>query len=833
MLRTPALHRRLVEFVTAIGLITLLSSPAAAGQIGFVYALQQVTNGTNQIYGFRLDRSTGALTLLPGFPVASGGTGTNTNASENLAYAGGRLYVVNDGSDTLTAFAVNHVTGALTALPFKPAVLGAGTWTCVAVHPSGSPVVVGSLTGVLASVVVTATTATTAPGSPFATGANSLSCGFSQTGAHVYTGGFTGVSLAGFSVNASTGVLTALAGSPFNSGGNNPVGYATDSAGRLFTASFTTTQVRAYTTASGVPTAVDDNPFASGLTSATHGVLHPGGFYMVADQVGNRVGSYQITDKNEFTTLTPVSGSPFAAGGTSTKALTLTPDGAHLVAAHGTSRNLTVFQVNGSTGALTTVGVQDANTLGTVGIVGGLAFAPGEAGFVYALQGAAGSNQIHGFRINPSTGALITLGGFPIPSGGFGTAGNSENIAYRNGRLYVINDNNGTPTLTAFKVNRTTGAMTVLPFSPIGLAGVFDATCVAVHPSGSPVIVGDNFGLVDSIDVSATTVTVTQFSTGSAGPLSCAFSRGGSHFYTGGTSNGSVFAGFRVNAENGVLTALAGSPFAAGLANPIGYATDSSGRLFMVGVASGSRPMAVFRTTEGVPTGVSGNPFTSGLVSAAHGVTHQSGFYMVADPVNAQVGVYSVGSFGNATTLTAVAGSPFATGGSAPRSLTLTEDGAFLVAANSTTRNLTVFRVNPATGNLTSIVLQAVDTIGGSGAAGGLAFAPVIPAFIDDPLTGLTPTIKAVHILELRTRIDAVRAQFGLGPFSYTDPKLVDGFSDIRAVHVNDLRTALADVYTATGTTQPEYTDPTLTIGTTIMKFAHITELRAAVLAIE
>ena len=347
---------------------------------GFVYALQQVDGGANQIHGFRLDALSGALSPLAGFPVASGGTGASSTVSGHVAYDGaGRLYVINDGSDTLSAFAVNRTTGALTALPFSPVPLGAGGWGCVAVHPSGSPVVVGNGSfGVLASFAVTATTADAAPGSPFATPAAAVpfSCAFSRDGSVVYTGGNVGASIAGFSVAPATGALTPLPGSPFNSGAAGPVGYATDAAGRLFSANVLAGQVRVFTSAAGVLTGVTGNPFASGLTLPVHGALHPAGFYMVADRIGDQVGVYRIAGSGAGTTLTAVSGSPFPAGGSFTDVLALTRDGRYLIAANGTSRNLTVFQVNATTGRLVSVGIQPPSTLGATGLISGLAFVP-------------------------------------------------------------------------------------------------------------------------------------------------------------------------------------------------------------------------------------------------------------------------------------------------------------------------------------------------------------------------------------------------------------------------------------------------------------------------
>jgi hypothetical protein len=110
--------------------------------------------------------------------------------------------------------------------------------------------------------------------------------------------------------------------------------------------------------------------------------------------------------------------------------------------------------------------------------------------------------------------------------------------------------------------------------------------------------------------------------------------------------------------------------------------------------------------------------------------------------------------------------------------------------------------------------------------------ATITVTFTDDPLTSGTSVIRVVHITELRTRIDGLRARFGLPAFTYTtDATLTPGMT-VRAQHILDLRTALGQVYTAASRTQPSYADPGLAIGTTI-KRPHVAELRAAVIAIE
>jgi DNA-binding beta-propeller fold protein YncE len=127
--------------------------------------------------------------------------------------------------------------------------------------------------------------------------------------------------------------------------------------------------------------------------------------------------------------------------------------------------------------------------------------------------------------------------------------------------------------------------------------------------------------------------------------------------------------------------------------------------------------------------------------------------------------------------------------------------------------------------------VAAINSVG-TGAYSSASSA-VMPAmmFTDDPLQAGT-FIKAVHVIELRIRINAIRSRFALPPYPYMDPSLGVGSTPIKAQHILDLRLALAQAYVNAGRTQPAYSEPGLGPGVT-MKAAHITELRAAVIAIE
>jgi len=144
---------------------------------------------------------------------------------------------------------------------------------------------------------------------------------------------------------------------------------------------------------------------------------------------------------------------------------------------------------------------------------------------------------------------------------------------------------------------------------------------------------------------------------------------------------------------------------------------------------------------------------------------------------------------------------------------------------NSFEPNETFFVNLTNASNATFADAQGVGTIVNDDTGAGVPWT-------DDPITVGVTTLKAVHITELRTRIDALRTGAGLDGFPWTDTTLASWTNIVKAIHLTELRTALGRVYTAGGQTQPSYTDATLTAGTSI-RAVHITELRAAVVTLE
>ena len=102
-------------------------------------------------------------------------------------------------------------------------------------------------------------------------------------------------------------------------------------------------------------------------------------------------------------------------------------------------------------------------------------------------------------------------------------------------------------------------------------------------------------------------------------------------------------------------------------------------------------------------------------------------------------------------------------------------------------------------------------------------------AWTDDPIRPRVTPVRAIHFLELRARIDALRRGAGLPAFGWTDPTLTPGVTPVERVHLTELRAVLAEAYVAAGHAASAWTGAAVTAGTSVIEAAHLTALRAAV----
>jgi DNA-binding beta-propeller fold protein YncE len=290
--------------------------------------------GAQRIDGYRFDPTSGSLTSLPAARFAFEGAQPIAIAVEPK---GRFLYVTTLDSAFLTGlslhgFAVDAATGALSRLAGSPFVVSpttaAGT---LAIEPSGRFLYHTSAGAGVRGFSIDASGALhEIAGSPFGgTGVGGGAMAFHPGGAFMYN---AGRDLNGFRVDAQTGALTSLPGSPFATGvGSDPTAtpVAVDPRGRYvyvttaFTAPPATDTVSAYAidAATGALTAVPGSPFPARAYAYSVATDPSGRFVYVGNDDSDLVSAYSVDQTSGA--LSPVSGSPFPVPGLQPEIVTL------------------------------------------------------------------------------------------------------------------------------------------------------------------------------------------------------------------------------------------------------------------------------------------------------------------------------------------------------------------------------------------------------------------------------------------------------------------------------------------------------------------------------
>jgi 6-phosphogluconolactonase (cycloisomerase 2 family) len=158
----------------------------------------------------------------------------------------------------------------------------------------------------------------------------------------------------------------------------------------------------------------------------------------------------------------------------------------------------------------------------------------------------------------------------------------------------------------------------------------------------------------------------------------------------------SVWA-FSTDPQSGTLTAVPGSPFAAGPA-PTKLAIDAGGKfLFVTNRRDGS--VSVFSIgANGALSAVAAN-VPSGQAAWAPAVDPLGKFLYVTNALDNTVSAFSMASSG---ALTPVTGSPYATG-AGPMGIVMDPSGQFLYVTNNSSSNISAFTINGTTGALSPV----------------------------------------------------------------------------------------------------------------------------------
>ena len=181
-----------------------------------------VANTTIGVYGYNIDATTGALTLIPGSPFP----GPPLSWALAMDLQGKFLYAA--AGNYVAAFSVNKASGQLTETAGSP--FPAGTYAhSVAIDPKGKFAYVANNDSddVIAYTINASTGALTYVASYFRSGSNPRSVAVEPTGKFAYVANYGSSDVSAYSINPTTGALTQISGSPFSPGaGTHPMAIA-------------------------------------------------------------------------------------------------------------------------------------------------------------------------------------------------------------------------------------------------------------------------------------------------------------------------------------------------------------------------------------------------------------------------------------------------------------------------------------------------------------------------------------------------------------------------------------------------------------------------------
>ncbi|HEV2112984.1 MAG TPA: beta-propeller fold lactonase family protein, partial [Terriglobales bacterium] len=367
----------------------------------FAYVSNQ---GSNNISAFSVD-AVGDLTQLT---VPTYSTGAGSSPAEIVVHPAGFLYVADSGNNTISAFKINP-DGSLAAVAGAPFGSGGNGPQAMVFDASGKYLLVLNKSSNAISVFTIDQVSGVLDLNPgtYSIGPNSLAMITDPAGPHLYVASAGSDAVYGFSVNSTTGALTPITGSPFAVPGS-PQALAIDAAGfylyavngnkneaaifsirsdgalalvkstrarsspgaMIFSAGTAGQVLPAFAEVS-TQDAVSGGGLLSYSVNAASGALtaadsitigSQGANAVAADPSGRFIYTAQLPDGqvsgftiDQFGVLTGMSNSPFA-GGAAPFTLTVEPSGRFLyVAERMTTKNILGFQLNSSSGVLSTI----------------------------------------------------------------------------------------------------------------------------------------------------------------------------------------------------------------------------------------------------------------------------------------------------------------------------------------------------------------------------------------------------------------------------------------------------------------------------------------------
>ena len=282
----------------------------------------------------------------------------------------------------------------------------------------------------------------------------------------------------GFSINQTTGALTALAGSPFSTGTLSVPGVLVAPPGNLGSSPGSNLLYAAYSgtvdmftiSATGVPTALSGPPFVPEAGFSI--VVDPSGNFLYAADDDPPGGIFAFT-ADSAGALAAVPDSPFTIPGqTVADSLPagIVDTGSYIYAALTQTNQIAAFSIVSVAGAFTGALTPVPNSPFPAGTAPTAVVSAG-GNFLYAINSSDGT--ISGYSIDSSNGVLTPLSGSP-----FAIVGISLATDYLGQHLYVA----GPTGIQAFGIDFPSGALTPVSGSPFPAIGATLLTFVQIPP---------------------------------------------------------------------------------------------------------------------------------------------------------------------------------------------------------------------------------------------------------------------------------------------------------------------------------------------------------------
>lgn len=328
----------------------------------------------------------------------------------------------------------------------------------------------------------------------------------------------------------------------------------------------------------------------------------PGRYAYVANQGSNTISAYSIDAATG--TLKEIAGSPFASMGTTPVSAVVDPNGTYLYVANHDSNDVSVFAIDNSTGALTSAGNPIAAGSGPFAVL----VDPADQ-FLYVAN--MGDNTVSVFVIDGGTGLATPIGGSPYTVGNQPTSLKTDPGG---NYLYVTNYADGQ--VAAFSIEAGAGSLTAVAGSPFG-AGA-GALSIAIDPTGTFAYVANEIAAT----ISAYSITPSSgalgalsdspLSTGSTGstPESVAVDPAGKFLFAANVTGQNEVSSYSITPSSGELGRV--STVGAGTF-PVNAVIDPSGQFaYFANESSNNIGVYSIDATTGALSAVPGSPFAAG-----------------------------------------------------------------------------------------------------------------------------------------------------------------------------------------------------------------------------